>query len=114
MQTTLMPHAAIFADPNGRLLDELIAPITDLVDDPEDCDIEMMRIVERLSYLMTRGQARQGRAAVLKSICIASMQLFLEEIRHGRTNDDELNWFTLGRAFSVSPRVARQMFSRKN
>jgi len=111
MPPSTKPRALILSRTNPRALDELLAPIADLIVNPRDCDEEVGRIIERLSYLVTRGPARDGSAELYRSFAVASMELFLAELRHGSTAD-EPNWFKLAQVFNVTPQVAREMFPR--
>ena len=111
MPSSTKPRAIILSRTKPRALDELLEPIADLIVNARDCDDEAARIIERLSYLTTRGPARDGSAELYRSFAVASMELFLTELRHGNT-DIEPNWFKLAQVFNVSPQVAREMFPR--
>lgn len=102
---TPLPHAF-----SANMLDELLEPIAALIRDPRDCDDETQRILERLAYLVTRGPARDGRAEFLKSMNIASMTLFVEDIRHD-TPDGAPNWFRLAQVLGRDPKTVRDVFS---
>lgn len=91
-------------------LDEILEPIAALIDDPRDAEDDIMRILERLAYLVARGPARDGRAEFLKAANVSTMTLFLEDIRHDTTNG-EPNWFRLADVLRISPRRAREVFA---
>jgi len=112
MHPSTTPSSIILSKVNPRPLDELLEPIAALIQDPRNSDDEAARIIERLSYLVTRGPARDGRAEFLKSFAVASMGLVLDELNHGADGGDP-NWFKLAQMFNVTPRVARQMFPRR-
>jgi hypothetical protein len=64
-----------------QLLDELLEPVADLIPDPLDCDGEVRQVVDRLTYLVTRGPAKDGRTQMLASIAQAAVMLLNEELR---------------------------------
>lgn len=101
---TQFPHKL-----SNQALDEMLAPIAALIQDPRDCDLESGRIIERLTYMVTRGPARDGRADFLKSVGISATTLLLEDIRHD-SGSEEPNWWRLAKALGLSPKEVRALF----
>lgn len=94
---------------SNQALDEMLAPIAALIEDPLACSTETDRIMARLAYLVGRGPARDGRAEFLKSMAVSGIQLFLEDVEHD-SGAGEPNWWRLAQLFNVTPKEARDLF----
>ena len=101
---TQFPHKL-----SNQALDEMLAPIAALIDDPRDCSTETDRIMARLAYLVSRGPARDGRPEFLKSMTVSGIQLFREDVEHD-SGGGEPKWWRLAQILDMSPKEARELF----
>ena len=93
-------------------LDGLLAPIAALINEPTNFDDEAVALLDRLTYLSTRGPACDGRIEMLTSFGAAASRLLVEEIDRGAPAG-ERNWFKLAQTFGITVREARDQFPRR-
>ena len=71
----------------ANTLDELLEPVAALISDPRQSNREVRPILERLTYLKTRGPARDGRKELLQILAFNAISLYTEELRHNQRID---------------------------
>ena len=72
---------------DAKTLDELLEPVAALIGDPRQSNREVRPVLERLTYLKTRGQARDGRSEFLAILAFNAVSLYAEELVHNGRED---------------------------
>jgi hypothetical protein len=93
---------------NTAALDEALAPLVQLVFDPRDCDSALEQILERMTYLSTRGPARDGRVEMLGKMGQTVMMLLLAELKD-YSSSGSIDVMKLAEALGTTPETAYRM-----